>query len=127
MSCAPLCSQARRARADPPRASLSYGYQSNTRVKFIVVLALADAVVRDIDVKTVSFAAGHASRRSADPPSLQIFRAIHNAYISHISNPFTAAETDNPATLMAPIRSRKFAKAMDDIAGPPPPRMGEAA
>ncbi|ORY89468.1 Sedlin, N-terminal conserved region-domain-containing protein [Leucosporidium creatinivorum] len=45
-----------------------YGYQSNTRIKFVLILALADAVVRDIDVKT-------------------IFRAIHNAYISHISNP----------------------------------------
>lgn len=31
----------------------SYGYQSNTRIKFVLVLALADAVVRDIDVKTV--------------------------------------------------------------------------
>jgi hypothetical protein len=34
-------------------SSNSYGYQSNTRVKFVLVLALADAVVRDIDVKTV--------------------------------------------------------------------------
>jgi hypothetical protein len=30
-----------------------YGYQTNTRVKFVLALALVDAVVRDIDVKTV--------------------------------------------------------------------------
>ncbi|KAM0753386.1 trafficking protein particle complex 2, partial [Meredithblackwellia eburnea MCA 4105] len=81
-----------------------YGYQTNTRIKFVLVLALADAVVRDLDVKT-------------------IFRAIHNSYIGYISNPFSSTETDNPATLAAPIRSRKFSSAMDRIAGeqPPPP------
>ncbi|GAA5820057.1 hypothetical protein JCM11251_005465 [Rhodosporidiobolus azoricus] len=75
-----------------------YGYQTNTRVKFVLALALADAVIRDVDVKT-------------------IFRAIHNSYISYISNPFSNAETDNPAALAAPIRSKKFAQAMDGIAG----------
>ncbi|GAA5965133.1 hypothetical protein JCM21900_003661 [Sporobolomyces salmonicolor] len=75
-----------------------YGYQTNTRIKFVVALALADAVIRDVDVKT-------------------IFRGIHTAYIAHISNPFTFAENDNPAVLAAPIRSRKFTRAMDDIAG----------
>ncbi|GAA5925804.1 trafficking protein particle complex subunit 2-like protein [Sporobolomyces koalae] len=76
-----------------------YGYQTNTRIKFVVILALADAVIRDVDVKT-------------------IFRAIHNAYISYISNPFTALpEAENPALLAAPIRSEKFSKSMDDIAG----------
>ncbi|BGP16357.1 hypothetical protein JCM10213_004898 [Rhodosporidiobolus nylandii] len=75
-----------------------YGYQSNTRVKFVLALALADAVIRDVDVKT-------------------IFRAIHNSYVAYLSNPFTHAESDNPAQLATPIRSKKFAKAMDDIAG----------
>ncbi|KAM0791415.1 hypothetical protein ACM66B_005875 [Microbotryomycetes sp. NB124-2] len=79
-----------------------YGYQTNTRIKFVVVLALADAVVRDFDVKT-------------------IFRAIHNAYISYMSNPFTSTESDNLDLLAAPIRSVKFAQAMDAIAGMPPP------
>lgn len=77
-----------------------YGYQTNTRVKFVLVLALVDAVVRDLDVKT-------------------IFRAIHNAYISQISNPFSGAESDNPATLAPPIRSVKFSEAMRSIAGAP--------
>ncbi|KAL8293688.1 hypothetical protein RQP46_000389 [Phenoliferia psychrophenolica] len=78
-----------------------YGYQTNTRIKFVVVLALADAVVRDLDVKT-------------------LFRAIHNAYVSHISNPFTSTETENPSLLAPPIRSLKFARAMDTVAGESP-------
>ncbi|GAA6064466.1 hypothetical protein JCM10212_001815 [Sporobolomyces blumeae] len=78
-----------------------YGYQTNTRIKFVVVLGLADAVIRDVDVKI-------------------IFRAIHNAYIAYISNPFTTAlDSQNPASLAAPIRSAKFLKAIDDIAGKP--------
>ncbi|GAA5996567.1 trafficking protein particle complex subunit 2-like protein [Rhodotorula paludigena] len=83
-----------------------YGYQTNTRIKFVLALALADAVIRDVDVKT-------------------IFRAIHNAYIAHLSNPFTAAESDNPAVLAAPIRSRKFAAAMAAIAGRAPAAGGD--
>ena len=31
----------------------SYGYQTNTRIKFVLAIALADAVIRDIDVRTV--------------------------------------------------------------------------
>ncbi|GJN90601.1 hypothetical protein Rhopal_003613-T1 [Rhodotorula paludigena] len=87
-------------------SSSSYGYQTNTRINFVLALALADAVIRDVDVKT-------------------IFRAIHNAYIAHLSNPFTAAESDNPAVLAAPIRSRKFAAAMAAIAGRAPATGGE--
>ncbi|GAA5833344.1 hypothetical protein JCM3766R1_005473 [Sporobolomyces carnicolor] len=76
-----------------------YGYQTNTRVKFVVILALADAVIRDVDVKT-------------------IFRAIHNSYVAYISNPFTSLpEAEHPSMLATPIRSAKFSKAMDDIAG----------
>ncbi|GAA5874635.1 hypothetical protein JCM16303_002932 [Sporobolomyces ruberrimus] len=79
-----------------------YGYQTNTRVKFVVILALADAVIRDVDVKT-------------------IFRAIHNAYIAYISNPFTPLpEAETPSILAAPIRSQKFSKSMDEIAGKTP-------
>lgn len=32
----------------------SYGYQTNTRIKFVLAIALADAVIRDVDVRTVS-------------------------------------------------------------------------
>ncbi|GAA5850403.1 hypothetical protein JCM8547_001864 [Rhodosporidiobolus lusitaniae] len=75
-----------------------YGYQTNTRIKFVLALALADAVIRDVDVKT-------------------IFRAIHNSYIAYLSNPFTHAETETSTVMAAPVRSKKFSKAMDDIAG----------
>ncbi|KAK4703056.1 trafficking protein particle complex subunit 2, partial [Phenoliferia sp. Uapishka_3] len=99
-----------------------YGYQTNTRVKFVLVLALADAVVRDIDVRTVrrllSFlTAPHATSHILLLPCLQLFRAIHNAYISHISNPFTSSEIENPTLLAPPIRSLKFTRAMDIVAG----------
>ncbi|GAA5896208.1 hypothetical protein JCM8208_007558 [Rhodotorula glutinis] len=83
-----------------------YGYQTNTRVKFILALSLADALIRDVDVKT-------------------IFRAMHNAYISYLSNPFTSPANDNPAVLAPPIRSVKFAKAMAAIAGRTSPTSGE--
>ncbi|SCV72228.1 BQ2448_4922 [Microbotryum intermedium] len=75
-----------------------YGYQTNTRVKFVLILAMADAVVRDIDVKT-------------------IFRAIHNTYIAYLSNPFNPCETENFNQLATPIRSRKFTTRIDLIAG----------
>ncbi|SGY20546.1 BQ5605_C016g08090 [Microbotryum silenes-dioicae] len=75
-----------------------YGYQTNTRVKFVLILAMADAVVRDIDVKT-------------------IFRAIHNTYIAYLSNPFNPCETENFNQLAPPIQSRKFKTTIDLIAG----------
>ncbi|POY75210.1 hypothetical protein BMF94_1842 [Rhodotorula taiwanensis] len=75
-----------------------YGYQTNTRVKFVLAIALADAVIRDIDVRT-------------------IFRAIHNAYIGQLSNPFAALDTDKVGGFDAPITNKRFAAAMATIAG----------
>jgi len=82
-----------------------YGYQTNTRTRIVLVLALADAVVRDADVKI-------------------LFRAIHNAYISHVSNPFSnaippPAVSATPASSqpMPPIRSRTFERKIDLIGG----------
>jgi len=63
---------------------------------------------------------------SLTPLSLpQIFRAMHNAYISYLSNPFTSPANDNPAVLAPPIRSVKFEKAMAAIAGRTSPALGE--
>ncbi|BGP55650.1 hypothetical protein JCM8202_002115 [Rhodotorula sphaerocarpa] len=75
-----------------------YGYQTNTRVKFVLAIALADAVIRDVDVRT-------------------IFRAIHNAYIGQLSNPFAALEVERSGGLDAPITNRQFARTMATIAG----------
>lgn len=55
-----------------PPSFNSYGYQTNTRVKFVVILALADAVIRDVDVKTVSCrlpCLGVARKARADDPT----------------------------------------------------------
>lgn len=102
-------------------SSHSYGYQTNTRVKFVLILALADAVIRDVDVKTVGL---HPRRYlhydlSPDPPphGSQIFRAIHHAYIGYLSNPFSAAAGQTPTAMAAPIRSKRFTKAIRTIAG----------
>jgi hypothetical protein len=45
---------------------IRYGYQSNTRIKFVIILALADAVVRDADVKTVTSLSLSLTRTTAD-------------------------------------------------------------
>lgn len=47
----------------------------------------------------------------------QLFRAMHNAYIAHLANPFTAAEMHDTSALQEPIRSVKFERNMDEIAG----------
>lgn len=95
-----------------------YGYQTNTRVKFVLVLALADAIVRDLDVKTVRSSPVSLPRRANHPLGFpQLFRAMHNAYIAYISNPFTSTESENPTVLAPPIRSLKFSHAMDAVAG----------
>ncbi|KDQ29000.1 hypothetical protein PLEOSDRAFT_1015429, partial [Pleurotus ostreatus PC15] len=46
-----------------------YGYITPLKVKIILALALSDAVVRDLEITT-------------------IFKALHMAYYSAISNPF---------------------------------------
>lgn len=60
------------------------------------------------------------------PRTAQIFRAIHNSYITYLSNPFTSPANDNPAVLAPPIRSPKFEKAMATIAGRPTPPQDDA-
>ncbi|CAO1617254.1 unnamed protein product [Sympodiomycopsis kandeliae] len=54
-----------------------YGFQTSTRTKFLVMLGLSDAVVKDLDMIT-------------------IFRAIHTSYLSHLCNPFHSI----PSTLL---------------------------
>ncbi len=57
---------------------------------------------------------GHISLPNS--PS-QIFRAIHNAYIGYLSNPFSAAAGETPTSMAGPIRSKRFTKAIRTIAG----------
>jgi len=51
-----------------------YGYVTPTRIKIILALELADAVVRDADV-------------------VAIFKAVHSAYHESMSNPFLRLNT----------------------------------
>jgi len=74
-----------------------YGFQTITRIRFVLVLAIADFVVRDLDVKA-------------------LFRAIHTAYVAYVCNPFSGVSTDNPNALATPIRSKQFATKMSSIA-----------
>jgi len=81
-----------------------YGYVTPTRIKIIIALELADAVVRDADVIT-------------------IFKATHTAYHESVSNPFTryvgspeATGTD-PSPLLSPTTPfwQILAKKIDDV------------
>ncbi|KAG0657039.1 hypothetical protein C6P46_006701 [Rhodotorula mucilaginosa] len=53
----------------------------------------------------------------ADPVHVQIFRAIHNAYIRQLSNPFTPLDAETTTGFDAPITNRRFAEVMATIAG----------
>ncbi|CAO1613559.1 unnamed protein product [Parajaminaea phylloscopi] len=101
-----------------------YGFQTSTRVKFLLMVTMSDAIVRDLDVIT-------------------IFRAMHTSYLSHVSNPFHSLTapvhpgraTEPPPPLSEanlppgskPIRSALFERRMEKIAGWTPPRDQKAA
>ncbi|ORX99838.1 Sedlin, partial [Basidiobolus meristosporus CBS 931.73] len=67
-----------------------YGYMTNTRIKFILVLTLRESIIRDAEVRN-------------------IFNRIHAAYISLICNPFY--EMDNNKF----IKSPRFASLIEMI------------
>ncbi|KAI9026967.1 Sedlin, N-terminal conserved region-domain-containing protein [Hyaloraphidium curvatum] len=54
-----------------------YGYMTNTKIKFIVIVQLTDALIKDADVKS-------------------LFRRIHAAYVNLVSNPFFDLDTNRP-------------------------------
>lgn len=109
-------------RADLP--GHSYGYQTSTRLRIVLSLALTEETVRDNDIKTV-IPTLQSLRLSSFPVCAdfrryrQIFRAIHNAYISYLANPFNEAIQDNQTSveyIQPPIRSRGFTKKLEQIA-----------
>ena len=81
----------------------------------VLVLALTEETVRDNDIKTVR-------PRPLLPycPGLtvvaQIFKAIHNAYVAYLANPFTEAVNEQLDYISPPIRSKKFEKTLLEIA-----------
>ncbi|ORX56225.1 Sedlin [Hesseltinella vesiculosa] len=68
-----------------------YGYQSNTKVKFVVIVSVTDGVIRDADMKS-------------------IFQQIHQAYASHVCNPFF--NQDSPSMTLS---SPSFLKSIEAI------------
>ncbi|KAI8834594.1 hematopoietic stem/progenitor cells 176 [Chytriomyces cf. hyalinus JEL632] len=67
-----------------------YGFMTNTKIKFIVVISMSDAAIKDIEMKN-------------------LFRRLHNQYIVLVNNPFYDVEA-------APkITSKKFLAAVDSM------------
>ncbi|CAO3651989.1 unnamed protein product [Cunninghamella echinulata] len=71
-----------------------YGYMTNTKVKFIVVVSVTDGTIRDTDMKT-------------------IFKKIHNAYVSQVCNPFYNMTENQPFDDLLPTSS--FLKSIELI------------
>ncbi|PKC16387.1 Sedlin [Rhizophagus irregularis] len=70
-----------------------YGYITNTRVKFVVVLSVTDAI-KNTDMKN-------------------LFKRIHNAYINQVCNPFYNLDGKRS------IVSKRFVAAIDAIGNMP--------
>ncbi|RGB34131.1 Sedlin [Rhizophagus diaphanus] len=70
-----------------------YGYITNTRVKFVVVLSVTDAI-KNTDMKN-------------------LFKRIHNAYINQVCNPFYNLDGKKS------IVSKRFVAAIDAIGAMP--------
>ncbi|KAJ3211531.1 Dynein light chain Tctex-type [Clydaea vesicula] len=68
-----------------------FGYMTNTRIKFLIVLPVSDSVIKDQDMKNK-------------------FRRIHNAYIGLCHNPFFDQCDDKM------INSKRFSNVIDEIA-----------
>lgn len=76
-----------------------YGFQSNTKIRFVLCLPVKEIMVRDSDVKAV-------------------FRAIHAVYIRYISNPFLPISIDQPRPIGETIKSKSFDRLIDQIIRP---------
>jgi len=80
-----------------------YGYITPLKVRIVLALALSDSVVRDIEVN-------------------MIFKALHMAYYSAISNPFLKLDTSTDATsdispylLVGSANWKGFRRRIDEI------------
>ncbi|ORZ02356.1 Sedlin [Syncephalastrum racemosum] len=67
-----------------------YGFMTNTRVKFVVVVSVTDGIIRDADMKA-------------------IFRKVHSAYLTQICNPFYNLDSQKS------LSSKAFVRAIDAI------------
>ncbi|KAI8923828.1 Sedlin [Entophlyctis helioformis] len=67
-----------------------FGYMTNTRVKFVLMVGAADVIIKDQEIKS-------------------LFKKIHAAYIDLLLNPFWDPEAP------AMIKNRQFSRRIDDV------------
>ncbi|KAJ3410793.1 Trafficking protein particle complex subunit 2-like protein [Chytridiales sp. JEL 0842] len=72
-----------------------FGFMTNTRVKFIVVIGVVDTAIKDLEMKN-------------------LFKRIHSAYVGLVSNPFWDPESN------AKISSRGFNQSICESVGKAP-------
>ncbi|KXS11576.1 Sedlin [Gonapodya prolifera JEL478] len=73
-----------------------YGCVTNTKIKIVVILQLADIIVKDSDMR-------------------QLFKRLHSAYANFVSNPFYLTDDGAPAGSKV-IASKKFSETVENIA-----------
>ncbi|KAK4687731.1 trafficking protein particle complex subunit 2, partial [Tremellales sp. Uapishka_1] len=79
-----------------------YGFQTNTKLRMVLSIALVDALIKDSDI-------------------ISIFRAIHHLLLDTISNPFLALDNRNSTNGSEDIKgdwlknSRRFQEGMKRI------------
>jgi hypothetical protein len=97
-----------------------YGYITPLKVKIVLALALSDTVVRDVEIITVRFISYALSTDEITQDS-QIFKALHMAFYSSISNPFLKLDTPNatndqyPFLLVGSAKWKSFRRRVDEI------------
>jgi hypothetical protein len=107
-----------------------YGYQSNTRIRFVLCLPMKDTLIKDTEVKLVSslrlpiYQSSNKnlqviSRNSYHNVQIKVFKSLHAAYIQHICNPFHQIPIDNsnPNAIAPPIKSKAFDQQISRIVG----------
>ncbi|NXM91904.1 TPC2L protein, partial [Oenanthe oenanthe] len=71
-----------------------YGYVTNSKVKFVMVVDSSNTALRDNEIRSVSAASrapwGAGNNKSIHSPPLpfQMFRKLHNSYTDIMCNPF---------------------------------------
>jgi hypothetical protein len=95
-----------------------YAYITPLKVKIVLALALSDSVVRDVEINMVS---PSLLETSASIYILQIFKALHMAYYSAISNPFLKLDAHGPShvtsspSLVGASKWKFFKRRIDEI------------
>ncbi|KZP32928.1 Sedlin [Athelia psychrophila] len=74
-----------------------YGYITTLKTKIVLAIALSDSVVLDAEIIT-------------------IFRALHMAFYTSISNPFLKLDANDPALLVGGAKWKGFRRRVDEIA-----------